>query len=177
MGVASRLRIDLFAFALGALALLSLAFFETRNGAALVMCGLCLAGLLAARLVGFTNRALVPLAVGLLAILWMIWFDDTFSGPRMSMIAHGVGGALIGWALAEYLRVRIGWPQWGVVALVAVFGLTVLWELGEFIGDHALGTALQPNKRDSAFDIFFGTLGGAATVTLAWLLAPRATRQ
>jgi hypothetical protein len=175
--VADRLRIDLFAFALGALALLSLAFFETRNGAALVMCALCFVGLLAARLAGFSNRALVPVAVGLLAILWMIWIDDTFSGPQMSMIAHGLGGALIGWALSEYLRVRVGWPQWGVVALACVFGLTVLWELGEFAGDRVLGTALQPNRADSAFDIFFGMLGGATTVFLAWLLAPRAARR
>ena len=130
-----RLRIDLFAFALGALALLGVAFFETRNGAALVMCALCFAGLLAGRFAGFSNRALVPVAIGLLAILWMIWVDETFSGPQMSMIAHGLGGALIGWALSEYLRVRISWPQWGLVALVAVFGLTVLWELGEYMGD------------------------------------------
>ena len=175
--MAGRLRIDLFAFALGALALLSVAFFETRNGAALVMCALCFAGLLAGRVAGFSNRALVPVAIGLLAILWMIWVDETFSGPQMSMIAHGLGGALIGWALSEYLRVRISWPQWGLVALVAVFGLTVLWELGEYMGDTVLGTSLRPDKTDSAFDIFFGTFGGATTVVLAWLLAPRTARR
>jgi hypothetical protein len=168
---------DLFAFALGALTLLSLAFFETRNGAALVMCGLCITGLLAARFAGFTNRALVPVAVGLIAILWMVWIDETFAAPETSIVAHGVGGALVGWALSEYLRARIGWPQWGLVALVAVFSLTVLWELGEYLGDRALTTSLQPSKSDSALDIFFGTLGGAGTVALAWLLAPRAARE
>jgi hypothetical protein len=175
--VVGRLRIDLFAFALGALALLGVAFFETRNGAALVMCALCFAGLVAGRFAGFSNRALVPLAIGLLAILWMIWVDETFTGRQMSMIAHGLGGALIGWALSEYLRVRISWPQWGLVALVAVFGLTVLWELGEYMGDRVLGTSLRPDKTDSAFDIFFGTFGGATTVVLAWLLAPRTARR
>jgi hypothetical protein len=175
--VADRFRIDLFAFALGALALLSLAFLETRNGAALVMCGLCFAGLVTARLAGFSNRALVPVAVGLLAILWMIWVDETFSGPQMSMVAHGLGGALIGWALSEYLRARLAWPQWGVVALVAVFSLTVLWEIGEFMGDRVLTTSLQADKTDSALDIFFGTFGGATTVALAWLLAPRTERR
>ena len=173
--MADRLRIDLFAFALGALALLSLAFFETRNGAALVMCGLCFLGLLAARLAGFSNRALVPVAVGLIAILWLVWIERPFDAPTTSAVAHGVGGALVGWALSEYLRGRVAWPQWGIVALAVVLGITVLWELGEYVGDRVLTTSLQPNKTDSALDIFFGAFGGATTVALAWLLTPRAT--
>jgi len=173
----NRLRIDLFAFALGALALLSLAFFQARNGAALVMCMLCFAGLLVGRAAGFSNRALVPLAVGLVPILWMVWFDPPGGALKTSALAHGVGGALIGWAISEYLRTRIAWPYWGLVALTAVLGVTVLWELGEYLGDRALGTALAPNRSDSAVDIFFGTFGGAATVTLAWLLAPRPARR
>ncbi len=174
--MADRLRIDLFAFALGALALLSAAFFYSRNGAALVMCALCVAGLLAARLAGFSNRALVPVAAGVVVILWMVWIDPPASSHRTSALAHCAGGALIGWALSEYLRGRLGWPQWGLAALAAVVGVTVLWELGEYLGDDLLGTALQPNKTDSAADIFFGTFGGATTVALAWLLAPRTAR-
>jgi hypothetical protein len=173
----SPLRFDLFALALGALALLSLAFVETRNGAALVMCALCFAGLIAARLAGFSNRALVPVAVGLIAILAFVWILDVPASSRnISALAHAGGGALVGWALSEYLRGRIAWPYWGVIALVAVFSVTILWELGEYLGDRALGTALQLNKTDSALDIFFGTFGGATTVALAWLLAPRTPR-
>lgn len=167
-----RLRIDLFAFALGALALLSFGFFGDRNGAALVMCGLCFCGLLAARMAGFSNRALVPVALGLVAILWMVWIDPPASAERTNALAHGTGGALVGWALAEYLRERLAWPLWGLAALVAVFGLTVLWELGEYLGDRVLETALIPNRRDSAIDIFFGGFGGATAIALAWLLAP-----
>jgi hypothetical protein len=174
--VADRLRIDLFAFALGALALISLAFLETRNGAALVMCVLCFAGLLAARLAGFSNRALVPVTLGLVVILWLVWFDPiTITSRNMSALAHAGGGALIGWALSEFLRTRIGWPQWGVIALLAVFAVTLLWEVGEFAGDRILTTSLQASKTDSVLDVFFGTFGGAATVALAWLLAPRPT--
>jgi hypothetical protein len=55
-----------------------------------------------------------------------------------------------------------------------VFGLTVLWELGEYLGDRALTTGLIPSRRDSAIDIFFGTLGGVAAVGLAALLPRRA---
>jgi hypothetical protein len=172
MGV-HRLRIDLFAFALGALALLTLAFVGARNGAALVMCALCLAGLIAARLAGFSNRALVPVALGLVVLLWMVWIDPPASSHRTSALAHGAGGALIGWALSEYLRTRVVWPLWALAALIAVFGLTVLWELGEYLGDRALGTALIPSPRDSAVDILFGTVGGTAAVALAGLLAPR----
>ncbi len=172
-----RLRIDLFAFALGALALLSLAFFGARNGAALVMCGLCFAGLLAARLVGFSNRALVPLAFGLVVILWMVWIDPPASSRKTSTLAHGAGGLLIGWALAEYLRVRIAWPLWGLAAAAAVFTLTVLWELGEYLGDRVLTTALIPNKLDSVYDIAFGTAGGLLAVAVAWLLLPGRDRE
>jgi hypothetical protein len=173
----SRLRLDLFALALAALALLSVAFFYARNGAALVMCALCLAGLLAARLAGFSNRALVPVVLGLIVILGGVWIVDLPASSRnVSALAHAGGGLLIGWALSEYLRTRIAWPYWGLLALAAVFSVTVLWELGEYAGDRALGTALQPNKTDSALDIFFGTFGGATTVALAWLLAPRPPR-
>ena len=172
-----RLRIDLFAFALGALALLTLAFVGARNGAALIMCGLCFAGLLGARIIGFSNRALVPVALGLVAILWMVWIDPPASSRRTSALAHGAGGALVGWALAEYLRARVAWPLWGFAAISAVFGLTILWELGELFGDRVLDTALIPSARDSAEDIFFGTLGGCGAVFVAWLLLPERWRR
>lgn len=169
---ADRLRIDPFAFALGALVLLTGAFVAARNGAALIMCGLCLAAVLAARLAGFSNRALVPVALGLVVILWMVWIDPPAGSHKTSALAHGAGGALLGWALSEYLRTRLAWPLWALGALAGVFGLTVLWELGELLGDRVLGTALIPSPRDSAVDILFGTVGGAGAVAIAALLAP-----
>jgi hypothetical protein len=169
-------RIEPFLLALGALAMLGFAFLNERNGAALVMCALCVAGLIGGRIAGFSNRALVPLGLGLAAILWFVWIDPVASGPKTSAIAHFGGGALVGWALSEFLRTRIAWPYWAAFALTAAFGVTVLWELGEYLGDRTLGTALQPNRYDSAFDIFFGALGGTLTVALAWLLAPRTAR-
>jgi hypothetical protein len=168
-----RLRIDPFAFALGALALLTLAFLGARNGAAVVMCGLCFAGLLVARAAGFSNRALVPLTIGLVALLWIVWVDPPASTRATSALAHGVGGALVGWALAEYLRGRLAWPLWALAALAGVYALTALWELGEYVGDRVLTTALIPSQLDSALDIFFGTLGGAGAVALAALMPRR----
>ena len=144
----SRLRLDLFAFALGALALLSLAFYDARNGAALVMCALCFAGLLTARLAGFSNRALVPVAVGLVVMLFGIWgLDLPASTRKISAVAHAGGGALVGWAVSEYLRSRIAWPYWGLIALAAVFSVTILWELGEYLGDRAARHG-PPAKQD-----------------------------
>ena len=173
-----RLRLDLFAFALGALALLTYGFFAARNGGAVIMCGLCLAGLIVARLAGFSNRALVPLTFGLVVLLWILWVDPPpLSNHQISALAHGSGGLLVGWALSEYLRGRLEWPLWAIGAVAVVFGLTVLWELGELLGDRAFDTALIPNKRDSALDIAFGTLGGAVGVLVASLLPDRPQRR
>lgn len=173
----SRLRIDLFAFALGGLALMSLAFYSTRNGAALVMCALCFAGLIAARTAGFSNRALVPVALGLIVILWMVWIDPPTTSQRVSALAHTGGGLLVGWALSEYLRARLPWPDWAKTAIVAVVALTLLWEIGELVGDTVLGTALRPDASDSALDIVLGSIGGAFSVGVAVLFAPRSARE
>ena len=173
----SRRRIDSFAFALGGLALLTLAFVAARNGAAVIMSFLCLAGLLTARGVGFSTRTLVPPALGLVVILGMIWSAPPLSSWLTSTRAHLGGGALLGWALAEFLRARLGWPLWALVALAGVCTLSVVWELGEYLGDRAFETALIPNRRDSALDIFFGSLGGAIGIGVAWLLLLRGQRR
>ena len=174
---ASRFRIDSFGFALGGLALLGLAFVVERNGAAVIMWGLCVAGLLTARGVGFSGRALVPLALGLVVILVMVWSAPPLSSWQTSTLAHLGGGALMGWVLAESLRARFGWPLWALVALAGVCTLTVVWELGEYLGDRTFETSLDPNRRDSAFDIFFGSLGGAIGIGVVWLLLPRRQRR
>jgi hypothetical protein len=172
-----RLRIDGFAFALGALALLTFAFVYTRNGAALIMCGLCFAGLLTARVVGFSNRALVPVALGVVALLWIVWIEQPGDSHQTSALAHGLGGVLAGWAFSEFLRTRLDPPLWLFAAIAGVITLTVLWELGEYVGDRALDTGLIPNKRDSAVDIIVGSGGGALGVTLAWLVLPQRLRR
>lgn len=170
-----RLQIDLFAFALGALSLLTLGFFAARNGAAVIMCSLCFGGLLVARLAGFSNRALVPLAAGLVILLWVLWVDaPPLTSHQLSAIAHGTGGILVGWAVSEFLRGRARWPVWAIGAVGVVFGLSVLWEIGEWVGDRAFDTALIPSASDSAFDIFFGTLGGAVGTLIAAIVpSPR----
>jgi hypothetical protein len=158
--------LDGFAFALGiaALGAVTLWFAYGRNGAAVVMCALCLAGILGGRLAGISGGALFVVGVGLTVILLVAWVDPPGGPLRTSFMAHAGGGALVGWALALALHSRIEWPWWGLATLFAVGALTIAWELGEYAGDRLLDTALVPSKRDSAFDIVFGCLAGAAAV-------------
>ncbi len=157
-----------FALALAAMGAAAFAFVVTLNGAALVMAAICLAGLLAGRLIGAPGYVLLAVAIGLCGVLWMIWVSpiDHYVSPT----AHLAGGLLAGWALAETFRSR-QWAAWALAALAAVLLLTIVWEIGEYVGDRALDTALIPSRRDSAFDIFFGCLGGAVGVTIASLRA------
>ena len=171
-----RPRFDLFACALGALCLLALGFLVARNGPAVVMCALCLGGLIAARLVGFSNRALVPLALGLVALLWFVWSASAEDARRTTTFAHFVGGGLAGWAIAEFLRAHIRGAALALAATTAVIAIAVIWEIGEIGADRVFDTALIPSKRDSAYDVFFGAAGGAVGVAVAMLIAAPARR-
>ncbi len=165
-----RPRLDLlaFAFALALVAWPAIGFVSERNGAAAIMCAMCLAGLVAGRIVGVPGRVLLPVAFGLMVILWMVWVDPPASSRKTSALAHAIGGTLVGWALVEALRQRIGdWLTVALVALSVVIVLTLVWELGEYAGDRLFDTSLNPNKRDSAEDIFFGTVGGLVGITFA----------
>lgn len=169
-----RPRLDLVAFAL-ALALLAwpaIGFVAERNGAAAIMCAMCLGGLVAGRMVGVPGRVLLPVAFGLTLVLWMIWIDSPVGPRKTSALAHAVGGTLAGWALVEALRHRIRDPlAVALMALATVIALAFVWELGEYVGDRLLDTALQPSKRDSAEDILFGTAGGLAGITFGSIVA------
>jgi hypothetical protein len=169
-----RPRLDPLAFAL-ALALVAwpaIGFVSERNGAAAIMCAMCLGGLVAGRIVGVPGRVLLPVAFGLTVVLWMIWIDSPIGPRKTSALAHAVGGALAGWALVEALRHRIRDPlSVALLALSAVVCLTLVWELGEYAGDRLLDTALQPRKRDSAEDILFGSAGGMVGIAFAGCVA------
>lgn len=161
-----------FGLALGALGAATLAFLVTRNGAALVMCGLCLTGLLVGRFAGVPGPHLLLVALGLSWILWIVWVDPVAGPRKTSAAAHFGGGALVGWALAEALR-RRGFGAWVPMALAGVLVLAMTWEIGELIGDVLLDTALIPDLGDSAVDVLFGCAGGALGGGFARLVAPR----
>jgi uncharacterized protein (DUF697 family) len=169
-----RPRLDLLAFGL-ALALVAwptISFVSDRNGAAALMCAMCLAGLVTGRIVGVPGRVLLLVAFGLTVVLWMIWIDFPIGSRKASALAHAIGGTLAGWALVETLRHRIRDPlSVARLALPAVIVLTLVWELGELAGDLLLDTALQPSTGDSAEDILFGTVGGLLGITFGGALA------
>ena len=169
-----RPRLDLlaFAFALALVAWPAIAFVSERNGAAAIMCAMCLAGLVAGRIVGVPGRVLLPVAFGLMMVLWMVWIDLPVSSRKTSALAHAVGGTLAGWALVEALRHRIrDWLAVALLALALVIVLTLVWELGEYTGDRLFDTALIPSRRDSAEDILFGTVGGVVGIMFAGVVA------
>jgi hypothetical protein len=169
-----RPRLDLLAFALAlaVVAWLAIAFVSERNGAATIMCAMCLAGLVAGRIAGVPGRVLLPVAIGLTLVLWLVWIDSPVGPHKTSALAHAVGGTLAGWGLVEALRHRIRDPlSVALLALSAVIALTLVWELGEYGGDRLLDTALQPSTRDSMEDIVVGTAGGLVGITLASAIA------
>ena len=169
-----RPRLDFLAFAL-ALVLLAwpaIGFVAERNGAAAIMCAMCLAGLVAGRLVGVPGGVLLPVAIGLVVVLSLIWIDSPVGPHKTSALAHLAGGTLAGWALAEALRRRIpGWRSVVLLALSGVIVLTFVWEIGEYAGDLLLDTSLDPRVRDSVEDIGFGTAGGLVGIGLGVVVA------
>jgi hypothetical protein len=167
---ASRPRLDPFAVSVGALTVLTAAFFAAHAGGAVIMSGLSLGSVVVARAVGFSNRALVPVTIGLTVVLAAIWTEALpLDGPQTSAFAHGTGGVLVGWALAEYFRDRVRWPLWALGAIGAVLSLTILWEIGEYVGDQLFTTALIPSVSDSVHDIAFGTVGGVFGVVASFV--------
>jgi hypothetical protein len=165
-----RARLDFLAFALALLLMTwpAIGFVFERNGAATLMCAMCLGGLIAGRIVRVPGWVLLGVALGLMLVLWMIWIDPPASPRKTSAVAHALGGSLAGWALFEALRHRI--RSWIAGALLALFGvilLTLVWELGEYAGDWLFDTTLKPSKRGSAEDILFGTAGGLVGIMLA----------
>lgn len=171
-------RIEPFALALGLLAALTVAFYANRNGGAVIMGATCAGGLVVARALGFSNRSLVPLALGLVAVLVLLWGQFLPGDSHTtSAIAHAAGGLLVGWALSEYLRDRYIWALWPVAVLLGVFMLGVAWELVELAGDRLFTTALIPKLSDSIADVAFGTLGGVAGMLVSILIPPPSHRE
>ena len=167
-------RLDLLAFAV-ALALVAsptIGFVADQNGGAAIMCAMCLAGLVAGRIVGVPGRVLLPVAFGILVVLSLIWIDSPIGPHKTSAVAHAIVGTLAGWGLVETLRHRVrGWLSAALLALSVVIVLTLVWELGEYAGDRLFGTALNPSMRNSAEDILFGTAGGLVGIILASVVA------
>lgn len=166
--VRPRLQLLAFTLALALLAWPTIVYFSESNGAAAIMGAMCLAGLVAGRVVGIPGTVLLPVAFGLMMVLWMVWSDIPGTPRVASALAHGTGGVLLGWGLVMGLRQRIRDPlALSLLGLSVVFVITLAWEVGEYTTDRLLDTALRVNRRDSADDILFGTVGGLLGIALA----------
>jgi hypothetical protein len=159
-------REDHLALAAGtvALAAMAIVFLAEGNGAAFLTTGICIAGIWAGRVIGLSGQTMLPVALGLAAVLYVGWFHPPGGQRATSLFAHLSGGVLAGYALAVTLRERMRWPGWGLVALAGVGAITVLWEIAEFLVDATFDTALIPSATDSALDMLWGCVGGAAAV-------------
>lgn len=116
------------------------------------------------------GKVLLPIAAGLILVLWLVWIDQPAGPRKTSALAHAIGGTLAGWALVEALCRRFrDWLSVALLALAMVIVLTIVWEFGEYAGDRLLDTALVPRLGDSLEDIFFGTAGGLLGITFASL--------
>jgi hypothetical protein len=174
----TRDRLEPFVLALGLLAALGTAFYLHRNGGAVIMCAIAGAGLIGGRIIGFSNRSLVPLAVGLVVVLIVIWGELLpVSSHVNSAIAHASGGLLVGWAVSEYLRDRYVWALWPLGVLLSVFAVGVIWELLEYTGDQVFTTDLIPSLRDSINDVTFGVLGGLVGMLISVAVPPASHRE
>jgi hypothetical protein len=161
-----------FAIALALVAVPAVSFAYERNGGATIMSAMCLAGIIAAGIVGVPGRVLLPVGFGFMVVLLVVWMDPSATSWKTSAFAHAVGGSLVGWTLVEALRRRFGaWHSVALAALAVVIVLTLVWELGEYLGDRLFDTALEPGWRDSAKDVLFGTAGGVVGIAFASLAA------
>jgi hypothetical protein len=159
---------------LAAYPLSAVAFLAAGTEAAAIMLMMGFVGLLAIAAAGLPARVVVPLGLGLLAVLWIVWIEPP-GGPRTtSAFAHGTAGALLGWALAESARRREPWPRWGLTALLGVLAIGIGWELCERAADSVFDTFLQLSAGDSALDLSANLVGAAlAVVVLRSHLTPQ----
>ena len=138
-----------------------------------MMCGICLAGLIAGRLAGISGGVILVAALGLVAILWVVWVDPLSTPRRTSAFAHSAGGVLAGWGIATTL-LRRGVPTWALDRPRG--GDRPHHRLGARRVRSATACSTRPSSRTGstpAWDIFFGCAGGVAGMVVARLLTPQ----
>lgn len=123
-----------------------------------------LAGLLAGKVAGVSERSLAVIALVLIVLAWPpAMFTSPL--PRLtSTISHFVIGALLAWFLRAPVMAR--WPAasrvWFVIP-VLVLSIGVVWELGEWLADAVFGSDLTVDALDTLADLgtdFIGAVAG-----------------
>ena len=83
----------------------------------------------------------------------MHFFGGVSAAYFLRCAASAASECRVGPRLASTTRDRL--------VFVAVFGITILWEIGEFLWDRNFGTHLQHGARDTLGDMTIGVLGAA----------------
>jgi hypothetical protein len=101
--------------------------------------------------------------------------------PPLDTPMHLLGGLAIAFFLwtAYSIGARsgtLGQPNSTAIALLTVTSTAasaVLWEFAEYLSDGYLGTNTQKGLEDTLLDLFFGLVGGAIFVGVAWFWQSR----
>lgn len=137
-----------------------------------VMGALCVAGLVMADRVGVSRQGTTVLAAGFGVIIWTVAVLGPLAPPKVaSTVAHLMGGALVGWAIARLAVRRLpgaSAPLLLGVSLGLLLIVGVAWELAESVADALLDTDLAPRLSETALDLAANLAGGLAGGLFAW---------
>jgi hypothetical protein len=148
-----------------------------RDRPGVAMFGVCFAAIAAAALLGWPRRSLTVVGVGVAAIVWLVLLGVIGEAGLGSAIAHFLGGALVGWALADAIRrtpgARADARRVFAAAVLATLVVGIVWELWEWGTDAVIGTSLSGDIADTALDLISDCAGAAAGAALAVSRLPR----
>lgn len=146
---------------------------------------LVLAGLVVPVAAGIGPRLDVAYGLGLLAAAWsgaldlyetVAWLDLVMHLVVTGLVAAVAHVAVARWtgAVADPGTLVGGRAGAGAVAVTAALGLalSVLWEVGEYLGHTYLDPSIHVAYRDTVGDLVMGGLGSAAA-GVALVLGPR----
>jgi hypothetical protein len=143
-----------------------IAAFASGSLAGAAMFGVSFGAIAGAALLGWPRRSLTVVGVGVACIVWLILLGLVGEVGVGSAIAHGLGGALVGWALTDaILRTPGARANAGRVLAAAVLAtLTVgaVWEVWEWTTDALIGTDLNGGIADTTLDLIADGIGAAA---------------
>ncbi|MEK6327459.1 MAG: hypothetical protein AABM66_08040 [Actinomycetota bacterium] len=142
---------------------------ESRAGVG--MFGVSFGAIAGAALLAWPRRSLTVVGLGVGCVVWLVLLGVIGQPGFRSAIAHGIGGALLGWALADgILRtpgVRVEARRVLIAAVLATLVVGVVWELWEGATDALMGTNMNGGIDDTTLDLIADGVGAAAGGALA----------
>ena len=152
------------------------------DGVAVALMLLVLGGLMVPRALGTPGRLDAAYGVGLLVAAWSAMVGVYESVAWWDVATHfGVTGLVAAVAYSGMVRLEVARDpagarsrghRVGIILLVAALGLglSVLWEVGEWLGHTYVDESIHVSEADTLGDLVAGGAGSvvAAAVLLAW---------